>query len=278
MGELKRADFMGAAGSVLVVYIPPEGTGCHPRQKPTTQENAAEWVKTHLGFEPDEKQRLVLTTGSKRGIVNCTRQWGKSFIAAAKAVHQAWSVAGSLTLVVSPSARQSKLLVRTAKMHGAKLGIQPKGDGDNPISMLFPNGSRIVGLPGKETTIRGFSAVSLLLIDEASRANEEAYDAVLPMLATTDGALWLMSTPNGQRGFFYDEWANGGDEWERISVPATECARISPEFLEKQRARRSDRIFRQEYLCEFAAVKGGVFNMEQVENAFTDEFAPLRLR
>jgi hypothetical protein len=35
--------------------------------------------------------------------------------------------------------------------------------------------------------------------------------------------LWLMSTPCGKRGF-WEEWAHGGNAWERISVPATECA------------------------------------------------------
>jgi hypothetical protein len=42
------------------------------------------------------------------------------------------------------------------------LKIEPRGDGDNDISLLFPNGSRIVGLPGIEGTVRGFSAVSML--------------------------------------------------------------------------------------------------------------------
>jgi hypothetical protein len=54
----------------------------------------------------------------------------------------------------------------------ASLGITPRGDGDNQTSLLFPNGSRIVGLPGMEATVRGFSAVSLLLIDEASRVED----------------------------------------------------------------------------------------------------------
>src|ERR1035437_11088243 len=93
------------------------------------------------------------------------------------------------------------------------------------MSLVMPNGSRIVGLPGTEPTIRGFSAVSLLLVDEASRVSDEAYLAVRPALATSDGALWLMSTPWGKRGFFYEAGTNGGPEWERILAPATECAR-----------------------------------------------------
>ena len=51
----------------------------------------------------------------------------------------------------------------------ATAGSEAKGDGDNEISLAFPNGSRIVGLLGTETTVRGFSAVSLLLVDEVAR-------------------------------------------------------------------------------------------------------------
>jgi hypothetical protein len=219
----------------------------------------------------------MLSTGSKQGILNCTRQWGKSFIGAAKAVHQACTEAGSLTLVVSPSARQSGEFVRKAEIHARRLGIQPKGDGDNEISILFPNGSRIVGLPGNQATTRGFSAVALLLIDEAAQVNDEMYASLRPTLATSDGALWLISTPYGRRGFFYDAWANGGDSWERISVPATECARIPAAFLAKERANTSDRNFRQEYLCEFSAMVNGAFDPELVDAAMSDEFEPLVL-
>jgi hypothetical protein len=38
-----------------------------------------------------------------------------------------------------------------------------------------------------EDTIRGFSAVSMLVIDEASRVSDEMYEALRPMLAVGDG-------------------------------------------------------------------------------------------
>src|SRR5438552_7301881 len=100
----------------------------------------------------------------------------------------------------------------------------------------FANGSRIVALPGNEDTVRGFSAVSLVLIDEASRVSDSLYRALRPMLAVRNGDLWLMSTPNGARGFFYQEWTHGDDRWHKIEAPATECERISPDFLEGERA------------------------------------------
>jgi len=238
---------------------------------------ADEWVRAELGFPVDELQARVLCTKSKRGLLNCSRQWGKSTITAAKAVHQAYCKPKSLTLVVSPSARQSGEFLRKATEFARRLGIKPKGDGDNEISLELPNHSRIVGLPGTEATVRGFSAVSLLLVDEAARVSDELYMAIRPMLAVSNGTLWLMSTPFGKRGFFYDTWEHGGPEWERFRAPATECARIGRGFLDEERATMGERYFRQEYLCDFEDSVSGVFDRDLVHRAITGEVKPLEI-
>src|SRR6202521_3205963 len=147
-----------------------------------------------------------------------------------------------------------------------RLGIKVRGDGDNEISIAFPNGSRIVGLPGNEVTARGYSA-SLLLIDEAARVDDRFYRAMRPSLAATNGDLWLMSTPFGKRGFFWEEWEHGGEEWERVSAKATECGRISGEFLERQRRKMGAAWFGQEFLCEFVDNGSRVFSRDVVERA-----------
>lgn len=237
--------------------------------------DAAEWARGRLGFLADETQARALRSESKRVLLNCTRQWGKSTVTAAKALHGAMHEAGSLTLVVSPSARQSGEFLRKASGFAQRLGIRPRGDGDNEISLALPNGSRIVGLPGSEATVRGFSAVSLLLVDEASRVSDELYRAVRPMLAVSGGTLWLMSTPFGKRGFFWEAWANGGREWERVRATARECPRIPAAFLEEERATMGERCFRQEYMCEFEDSVSGVFDREMVERAFSEDFGPL---
>jgi hypothetical protein len=239
--------------------------------------DAVQWVRERLGLAPDRLQARVLGAGGRRGILNCSRQWGKSTITAAKAVHEAFTNAGSLTVVVCPSARQSGEFLRKASGFVRKLKVRRKGDGDNEMSLALPNGSRIVGLPGTEATIRGFSAVSLLLLDEASRITDDVYMAVRPMLATSDGALWLMSTPYGKRGFFHREWSSGGPEWERIMAPATECPRIRASFLAEERRTMGERWFRQEYLCEFEDTVSSVFGRDLVEEALTEDVAPLVL-
>ncbi len=250
-----------------------ESTGGRKRPR-KAKAAAAEWEEW-LGFEPDAKQADLLQREVRRLALNCTRQWGKSTITAAKAVARARDRAGSLTLVVSPSARQSGEFLRKAAAFVQRMGIRPRGDGDNEISLLLPNGSRLVGLPGTEATVRGFSAVSLMLIDEAARVSDEMYKAVRPMLAVGDGDLWIMSTPYGKRGFFWEEWANGGAHWERVEAPATECPRIMASFLEEERASLGDRWFRQEYLCEFLEADDVLFSREVVERAVTEEVKPL---
>jgi len=245
-------------------------------KKEQTVSDVVTFMRERLGMEPDEQQVKILSSTAKRGILNCGRQWGKSTVAAVKAVHRAYSEKGKTVLVASPTKRQSGEFLRKAEGLVRKLGIRPRGDGDNECSLLFPNGSRIVGLPGTEGTVRGFSAVSLLLIDEAARVQDAMYKALRPMLAVGDGDLWIMSTPKGRRGFFYETWAHGGDRWERISVKATDCGRIRAEFLEEELAELGELWFRQEYLCEFVDRGAGVFDRDLVEGALDDSVQPVR--
>jgi hypothetical protein len=125
--------------------------------------------------------------------------------------------------------------------------------------LLLENGSRVVCLPCREDTVRGYSHVSLPVIDEAARVPDDLYRAVRPMLAVSQGRLICLSTPYGRRGFFYEAWAKGGSDWERIEVPAARVARIPPAFLEEERRCLGESWFRQEYGCSFEALEGLVF-------------------
>ena len=156
----------------------------------------------------------------------------------------------------------------------ALLEVRPKLTEDNKLSLRLESGARIVSLPSQEGTVRGFSGVDLILEDEAARVPDELYRAVRPMLAVSGGRLILMSTPFGKRGHFFDERTDGGDTWERVQVKATECPRISPEFLEEERASLGDRWYRQEYLCSFEETLYQVFSYDLVQAAITAEVQP----
>jgi hypothetical protein len=65
-----------------------------------------------------------------------------------------------------------------------------------------------------------------------------------------------MSTPNGKRGFFFAEWTEGGEQWQRISATAMECPWIDAGLLADERKNMTHALFRQEYMCEFGEAEG----------------------
>ena len=131
-----------------------------------------------------------------------------------------------------------------------------------------------MSLPGQESTIRGYAGVSLLIVDEAARVADDLYFSIRPMLAVSQGRLIALSTPFGKRGWFYREWVEG-QGWERHKITATDCPRISPEFLEEERRSMPAAWFAAEYMCEFTEAVDNVFSFDQIAAAVTDEVEPL---
>jgi hypothetical protein len=225
----------------------------------------ADFATNVLGFPLDSLQLQFLTSNAKLGILNCTRQWGKSTVSAVKALHVALTTSDAAVVVVAPTLKQSGELIRKIHSFLRRLGIPSKRVPTHPLSLALPNASRILALPSNEGSLRGYSAVDMLIIDEAARVGDEQYYAAGPMLAVRNGALWLLSTPYGERGFFWKEWAHGGSEWTRLTVIADDCPRITTEFLDRERRRLGSDWFRQEYECQFLAGEGFAFRRELLE-------------
>jgi hypothetical protein len=227
-----------------------------------------------VGLEPDAWQAQVLRSRSLRLLLNCCRQSGKSTITAVLAMHTALYQAPALVLLLSPSLRQSVELFRKVLDAYEALGRPLPADAESVLRLELPNGSRLVALPGKEATIRGFSGVRLLIIDEASRVDDALYQACRPMLSVSGGRLVALSTPFGKRGFFFHEWTEGA-AWERVQITAEQCPRIPPEFLAEERRALPDAWYAQEYLCEFRETTDQVFAYEHVQAALSPDVAPL---
>jgi hypothetical protein len=250
----------------------------------------AAFAVERLGFQPDPWQAVFLRSAAPRLLLNITRQGGKSTAAAVLALHTALYRPRALVLLVSPSLRQSGELFRKVREFRARLDPPPPLDEDNQLSCTFANGARVVSLPGDESTVRGYSAPRLIVEDEASRVPDELYRTLRPMLATAAaGRLVLMSTPFGRRGHFWEEWDQGGTDWQRIAVPAEQVPRIGPGFLAAERRALGDGWYRQEYGCAFLEASGGLFRAEDIARALADipaldlgldgpgDVAPLRL-
>ncbi len=223
-----------------------------------------------MGIAPDPWQATVLRSPKAQVILNCSRQVGKSTVTGALASHTALYEPGAPILLLSPTERQSVELLRKVKGTLAALGTETaEVEVNNALSLEFASGSRILALPGKEGTIRGFSGVKLLIIDEASRVPDALYQAVRPMVAVSGGRLVLLSTPCGKRGFFHHEWTEGGADWERVEITAYDCPRIPRAWLDKERATIGDWWFEQEYLCQFKETTEQVFGYDDVMGALS---------
>jgi hypothetical protein len=217
------------------------------------------WILHRRGLEPDPWQRQLLLGDARQMLLNCSRQSGKSTTVAALALHTALRRPGSLVLLLSPSLRQSQELFRKVIECYIAIGRPVETRSFNQTRLELETDSRIVCLPGREETIRSFSGVNLLVIDEAARVPDDLYRSVRPMLAVSSGRLICLSTPFGKRGFFHEEWEQGGDRWRRIRIPWQDCPRIRPEFIDIEKHSMGESWVRQEYECSFEALEGLVY-------------------
>lgn len=231
-------------------------------------------VMTSAAIQPDPWQEALLRSSADRLLLLCSRQAGKSLSASALALKTAL-LQPSLILLLSPTQRQSGELFRDKFLrlyHPWRKVMPPTRE--TQLTIELANGSRIVSLPESEEGIRCYSSVSLLVIDEASRVSDALYRAVRPMLAVSHGRLIALSTPFGKRGWFFEEWGSRR-KWERTRITASECPRISREFLAEEEKALGPRWFRQEYGCSFEDAVDSVFASSDIRAALRDDVQPL---
>jgi len=227
------------------------------------------------------------------------RQRGKSTGEAIKALWESFFQPGSNILFFSASEDQAAELFRKTISF-----YQPFRQAFPPINesaqrITFANWARITVLPSKARSIRGYSAVSRLVLDEAVEVNNDLYYVSRPMIRRTripgGGKISALSNAGFDDGWFFDEYTEGGtldeetaltvsDEWRRWFIPAEGGPQAGPapwhnaEFerteVEKIGLERYDR----EWRCRFTRLKGlvaGGFSKEIVDAAYSDDIKPM---
>ena len=227
-----------------------------------------------IGTEPDAWQRKALRSVAPRQSWLCSRQSGKSSIAAVLALHTALYQPGSLVLLLSPSLRQSQELFTKVRDAYRALDHPAPLQAESALRYELTTGSRLIALPGTEGTVRGYSGVRLLVIDEAARVHDDLYFSVRPMLAVSSGRLITLSTPWGKRGWFYEEWEHG-QAWERTKITAEQCPRISAPFLAEEKRTLPPMWYASEYECIFGDTVNSVFRGEDIDAMFEQDAEPL---
>ena len=235
---------------------------------------SATTLMSRAGLSPDPWQQALLTSDWDRALLNCCRQSGKTTASAALALEAALNGSDNLVLILAPARRQSKEFLRSARTLYRDAGPDIGLDKQSELRIRFENESRIIALPGKEGTVRGYTA-DLVIADEAARVPDSAYVATRPMLAVSEGRFVGLSTPAGQRGWFYTAWEDVTQDWERVEVTGHDCPRMTEDFLRQEREEMGEWQFQSEYNCAFQDTEDQLFRTEDIEAAVTADVGAL---
>ena len=226
---------------------------------------------TFLNFKPFEYQKEFLRDNNKRIVIRSGRQIGKSTMTAIKALHRAIQRPKQQILVLAPSQRQSALLFNKILdfINYNKLIQTLFIDRQTMTMLFFKNGSSIYVVPAgfRGETIRGFSP-HLIIIDEAAFVDDEVFVAVEPSIAATNGDLWLLSTPYGKRGKFYESFHD--KDYSSYHLKSDVSPLITTEFLNHEHSIMTDNDYRQEYEGEFIDEADNFFTHELIHSCIAD--------
>lgn len=210
------------------------------------------FAKHILNFEPFDYQQKWLRDNSRRVMACCGRQVGKSTISAIKLIHFAITHPKSTSIIVSATLRQS--METFDKVLGFVL--------DSPLrhsilyksrtKVVFKNRARVICLPcGRYGySLRGLT-VHFAVLDEAAFMPEDVIsNVVFPMLATTNGSLWMLTTPWSKDHITYRAFMDVKG-WSVYHLPSKTSPLVKKEFLDEQFRLIGEERFRMEYLAEF---------------------------
>lgn len=234
-------------------------------------------------FNPLPFQVEFLRDQSKRIVVCSGRQIGKTTMAAAKAIHFAFTNPNTTTIIISKALRQSMwMFEKIRSMVYAnpilKEHVKPRhGTTRTKIELKPPTNSKIIALPpGNEgETIRGLTA-NLLIIDEANYIKPSIITSVLmPMITATDGTLIMISTPEYEEHPFMQAFQHAQEYgYSKYHFPSS----IAPipnhearqKFLKEQQQQIPEEEFQREYLAILPDESNQLIQTRHIHNCIQD--------
>lgn len=148
------------------------------------------------------------------------------------------------------------------------------------LKITFVNGSCLYFKSAdNEKSLRGRGLKHVVLDEAAFIVNPDLWHKVIrPALSDKQGGATLISSPNG-RNWFYELYKNteGKENWSRYHWPTHINPMISPEEIESVKDELSELAFRQEFLAEFVAPAGMVYDDFSIDHNVIDSFTPTNI-
>lgn len=249
------------------------------KTEPITEDEIVVTKDKVLPFKLDKWQEEILE--AEGNICLCIgRQCGKSEIISIKVAEYIANNPDKKVLIISITEDQAQRMLQKIilYLHNNYPKLISKGRDKKTNKLLKPT-MHEVNLTNKSQVITravgqyGLGVlgmtVDVVVPDEAAYLPEAIWTAITPMLLTTGGWLWLLSTPNTQEGYFYDAYTKADMGFKTFHYTSEDVAEQRPEplrsimkqHLEREKARMSELEYAQQYKAQF---------LEEINQLFPD--------
>lgn len=250
-----------------------------------------------------EPQPIDILLPYQREWVNDTSRWkfglqarqtGKDFSSGFEGIRDCyqWEAKKKKTnwLLAAPSERQSLESLEKWKEWAEIFGLaidDYKETRESSQALLksaeirFPNGSRVIAVPGKPDTVRGYSANVLMTEFAFFEKPDETWAAVLPSVTNPIRGgvkkVRLITTPNGLGNKAHDLWVKNykvpGSKWSChfVDIYKAVSAGLNIDIEEIREAMDDAEKFSQEYECLFIDVQSVLLPYELIAACETIE-------
>jgi hypothetical protein len=233
-----------------------------------------------ISFTLDQWQLEVLNaTGN---ICICSgRQVGKSQIIAIKTAEFIANNPGKKVLIISITEEQAESMLQKIVLYL----------NDNYKKMICkgvhkPTKHKVHLINGAEAVTKAVGqyglgvlgmTVDVVVPDECAYLPDAIWGSITPMLLTTGGCMWLLSTPNAKEGYFYEAYTNPSMNFKTFHVSSEEVAEARPEpqrtimldYLKREKARMTELQYAQQYLAQFLEELSQLFSENLINKAQT---------
>lgn len=229
-------------------------------------------------WQKDPFKALADGRGKKKTyIIKAKRQVGKSILCELVLVYYALQFPGTDSIIIEPTNSQGRKIFKDIVAMMSESGTILHANG-SLLEIEWTNGSTTVCKSAEQReNLRGFTVSGVLIYDEASSIQDEIFDVTAAYVNVHRAPILMVSTPKFKRGHFYETWTDEDSirfDWARYDTSKF----LSEEELEKQKGKVAPVIFVQDFLGEFADLRGSVFGDIEpciIKEAQIDKTSPI---
>jgi hypothetical protein len=220
-----------------------------------------------------DHQRAVLASDARYRLVTAGRQVGKSRTLAIAALHHAYAVPKSTTLVVSAGDTAAKRVLADVAALAQNSPLLAGSVVDESTQVVtLSNGSVVRSVPSSMAQVRGWS-IDLLIMDEAAFISSEIWRSAEPAIVARPGSRVLASSsPWGAVDHWFRMlWRRGMDQpdemYEAFHWPSTVSPLVDQALVGHWRESWPESEFRREVLAEWTDDAGAYFTEAELSGA-----------